>query len=102
MTAPADQHKIWQHFQNAAPESFAAARPRLEFLLKQIARRIGRNPGVGAGARRDGVAAVLNIGIGNGYFERQAKARGWTIHSLDPDEQAVARLAAEGIGAQVG
>lgn len=87
----ADQQKIWQHFQNAAPESFAAARPRLVFLIGQIARRTsGPAP------------AVLNIGIGDGHFERQAKSRGWQIHSLDPDEQAVERLKGEGIAAQVG
>ena len=88
---PHDQHKIWHHFQNAAPESFAAAHPRLEFLIGQIGRRCGsRSP------------HVLNIGIGDGYFERQAKARGWEVHSLDPDEQAVERLKADGIAAQVG
>jgi SAM-dependent methyltransferase len=88
---PHDQGKIWQHFQNAAPESFAAAHPRLGFLIDQIARRArGRAP------------SVLNIGIGDGHFERQAKARGWKVHSLDPDEQAVQRLAGEGIAAEVG
>ena len=91
MTASSDQHKIWRHFQNAAPESFAAAHPRLDFLIGQIARRAtGRPP------------AVLNIGIGDGYFERQAKTRGWEVHSLDPDEQAVDRLKSEGIAANVG
>jgi SAM-dependent methyltransferase len=92
MTAPADQQKIWAHFQNAAPESFAAARPRLEFLLRQIARRT-------SGIEKP---VVLNIGIGEGYFERQASRRGWQVESVDPDEQAVARLVAEGISARVG
>src|SRR5688572_22223872 len=91
MTAPSDQGKIWQHFQNAAPESFAAAHPRLEFLIGQIATRAGGEPPV-----------VLNIGIGDGHFERLAKARGWDVHSLDPDEQAVRRLKSEGIAAAVG
>ncbi|MEX2173051.1 MAG: class I SAM-dependent methyltransferase [Pirellulaceae bacterium] len=83
-----DQRRIWQHFQNAAPESFAAAHPRLDYLLRQIARRSAA-----------GTPIVLNIGIGDGYLERQAQARGWKIRALDPDEQAVARLAAEGIDA---
>ena len=88
---PPDQQKIWKHFQNAAPESFAVAHPRLRFLIEQIARRsAGR------------AASVLNIGIGDGFFEREAAARGWKVHSLDPDEQAVSRLAAEGIAAQTG
>jgi SAM-dependent methyltransferase len=91
-TEPApDQQKIWKHFQNAAPESFAAAHPRLSFLIGQVARRAaGRSP------------SVLNIGIGDGFFERQARSRGWNVHSLDPDEQAANRLAAEGIAAQAG
>ena len=91
MAAHSDQRRIWQHFQNAAPESFAAAHPRLEFLLRQIERRAaGQKP------------AVLNIGIGDGYFERQALARGWQVYSLDPDATAVDRLKGEGIHAQVG
>lgn len=86
-----DQQTIWRHFQNAAPESFAASHPRLEFLIGQIARRAERR-----------AAQVLNIGIGDGHFERKAAARGWDVHSLDPDEEAVQRLAAEGIAAQTG
>jgi SAM-dependent methyltransferase len=94
MTAPRtlhDQQHIWRHFQNAAPESFAAARPRLDWLLGAVARRAA-NPR----------PSVLNIGIGDGYFEVQALARGWEIHSLDPDAEAVARLTAAGIAAQTG
>jgi SAM-dependent methyltransferase len=85
------QEAIWRHFQNAAPEAFAPARPRLDWLLGQIERRA-------AGPR----PAVLNIGVGDGYFEREAKGRGWDICSLDPDQEAVARLTAEGIDARVG
>ena len=89
--SPASQHKIWSHFQNAAPESFAAARPRLDYLVGRIARLAGGK-----------TPAVLNIGIGDGHFEREALARSWRVHSLDPDEQAVARLIAAGVDAQVG
>src|SRR5262245_7662169 len=94
MNASHDRHgqtRIWRHFQNAAPESFVAARPRLNWLLSQVARRA-------AEPRPD----VLNIGIGDGYFEEQALTRGWTIQSLDPDAEAVARLTAAGIDARVG
>jgi SAM-dependent methyltransferase len=94
MTTPAaqsDQQKIWRHFQNAAPESFAASHPRLDWLLAETLRRT-----------RGSSAEVLNIGIGDGYFERQAQARGLAVTSLDPDADAVARLVGEGIAAQVG
>ena len=89
--AHASQAKIWSHFQNAAPESFSAARPRLEYLVQRIARLAGRS-----------TPAVLNIGIGDGHFEHQANARGWKVYSVDPDQQAVARLSATGVKATVG
>ncbi len=85
------QTRLWSHFQNAAPESFAAARPRLDWLLAEVAGRATSN-----------APDVLNIGIGEGYFEHQAHARGWHIQSLDPDAEAVSRLAHAGIDAQVG
>lgn len=85
------QDKIWTHFQNAAVESFDAARPRLEFLVRDVARRV-RVPS----------PAVLNIGIGNGHFERQAHDRGWQVHSLDPDPSAVHKLQGVGVQATVG
>jgi SAM-dependent methyltransferase len=88
---PHGQERIWRHYQNLAPESFAAARPRLDFLVRRIARK--------AESPR---ARVLNIGIGSGYFERACRERGWSIHSLDPDTESCRRLAAEGIAAQVG
>jgi len=89
--AHASQEKIWTHFQNTAPESFVAAHPRLEYLVRRIAKIAGNK-----------TPDVLNIGIGDGHFELQALARGWQIHSVDPDNQAVARLAATGVKATVG
>lgn len=85
------QEKIWSHFQNADLESFAAARPRLEYLVSVIARRVKTSP-----------TRVLNIGVGSGHFEQTARARGWEVHSLDPDLVAIERLSAEGIIGHVG
>lgn len=85
-----DQQLIWQHFQNNAQESFAAAHPRLDFLVHRIDRLANHG------------AAVLNIGVGDGYFERQAQCRGWQIEALDPDKQAIERLCTQGIKARVG
>ena len=45
---------------------------------------------------------MLNIGLGNGYFEREAKRLGWDIVSLDPDSEALERIASEGIRAVCG
>jgi SAM-dependent methyltransferase len=84
------QGAIWGHFQNERSDSFARSRPRLDFLMRQIAKRSAEHP------------SVLNIGVGDGYFDRQAKRAGWKIESVDPDERSIARLAAEGITAYVG
>jgi SAM-dependent methyltransferase len=75
-----DQHKIWQYFQNEAPETFQQADGRIRFL----ARRLKRRKGVGA--------KVLNVGIGNALFEELALQLGIDVYSLDPDERSIARL----------
>ena len=89
--AHAKQDKIWAHFQNAGVESFSASRPRLNFLVRQVARRAGRPK-----------PEVLNIGVGNGHFELTAHDRGWHVKALDPDAAAIARLTASGIEGHVG
>jgi len=88
---PQGQERIWRHYQNVAPESFDAARPRLDFLVRQIARKT-KSPR----------PRVLNIGIGSGHFERGCHQHGWTIHSLDPDAESCRRLAGEGIATHEG
>ena len=90
MSTAGDNDRIWQHYQGARVDSFAEAMPRLDYLVDLIA------------ARTTGEPRVLNIGIGGGYLERRAKARGWAVDALDPDSGAVARLAAEGIRTTVG
>jgi SAM-dependent methyltransferase len=87
-----DNRAIWAYYQNQYAESFAGARPRLDYLLKAIARRSIRNA----------CPQVLNIGAGAGYFEQCAQSRGWGIQALDPDAQTVARLQRLGIAAQCG
>lgn len=91
------QEKIWKHFQNAAKGSFELAWPRLDALVRKTARLVARLPG--ERARRP---VVLNIGVGDGRFEQQAAARGWEVHSLDPDAEALARLKSAGVTTHVG
>jgi SAM-dependent methyltransferase len=86
-----NQERIWKHFQNNAQESFEGAVPRLNYLVKHIGR-----------LSRIAKPAVLDIGVGSGHFERQALARGWQAHALDPDGDALAKLAGEGIITHVG
>lgn len=87
----AGQEKIWAHFHTAGANAFAAAEPRLEFLVRQIARRAGKKR-----------PAVLNVGVGSGHFERIALGREWDVHALDPDAAAIERLAALGVQGHVG
>ncbi|HEX6851631.1 MAG TPA: class I SAM-dependent methyltransferase [Candidatus Polarisedimenticolaceae bacterium] len=71
-----DQTRIWEHFQNEGADSFAGARPRLAWLASRLARG----------------EQVLDIGVGDGAFERFAEARGARVHVLDPDAKAIARV----------
>lgn len=76
-----DQDKIWSYIQNDAPaEILHKSEGRLEFLARRIKRE--SKPG----------ARVLNIGVGNGFFERAASRLGMDVYSLDPDSEAIARL----------
>jgi len=77
------QERIWSYFQNEGADSFRGARPRLRYLAGRF------QPG----------AAVLDIGVGDGTFERIASARGLNVHVLDPDPQAIERARSElGLG----
>ena len=68
-----EQDRIWEHYQNDDPQSFAASRPRLGYLAGLIAPQ----------------SRVLNIGIGGGEFERAAKRRGFELWQLDPSVKTV-------------
>jgi len=61
--------KIWSYYQTIAPETFSGSGFRLAYLANML------NNG----------DKVLNVGIGGGIFEREAKRLGVDIHTLDPD-----------------
>jgi len=92
---PAHQHfsqdRIWSHFQTVEPEAFAAAIPRLKFLVRSIGHKV-----------KTARPVVLNIGVGSGAFEQLASAKGWEVHSLDPDAVAINKLTEAGIHGHVG
>ncbi len=73
-----DQTKIWDYFQNDAEvnKTFVNARPRYEFLAKQIAPRMN----------------VLNIGVGRGGLEAILLKKGVVVSCLDPSEKAIMSL----------
>lgn len=94
MTVESDQGRIWHHFQNEAADSFLGAAPRLDTLAKTIA-KLSRKAGWSC-------PSVLNIGIGNGYFEGAMQRQGGDVYSLDPDAEAVERLRKKNVHAQTG
>jgi len=69
------QTRIWEYFQNEGAASFRLAGPRLRYVA-------GLFP---AGAE------VLDVGVGDGTFERLASDRGLIVFVLDPDAQAIER-----------
>ena len=85
------QARIWAHFQNDLPGSFDGARPRLNYIIKQIARK-----------GTDLFPRLLNIGAGNGYLEEMAQRSGWDIYSMDPDVPTIGRLIMKGVKGYVG
>jgi 2-polyprenyl-3-methyl-5-hydroxy-6-metoxy-1,4-benzoquinol methylase len=91
MTAESSQLHTWSHFQNRAPEVFRANHPRLDFMLRTAGRLTP------APDRR-----LLNVGVGDGYLEDQALKAGWSVHALDPDAVATAKLRQRGIEAATG
>jgi SAM-dependent methyltransferase len=73
-----DQTKIWDFFQNnnEVGDAFINARPRYEYLAKQIA------PGMHA----------LNVGVGRGGLESILLKKGAVVSCLDPGENAIESL----------
>lgn len=71
-----DQKAIWDYHQGEGVSSFDGAESRLRFLARSVV----------------GKENVLNIGIGNGFFEAEAQRNGVRVFSLDPSERAVEML----------
>ena len=70
------QDVIWDYFQNEGVASFAGSVARLRFIARRF------EPGT----------RVLNIGVGAGFFEKEALSRSIDVHSLDPSARAVQQL----------
>lgn len=86
---PSSQTELWSHYQTERTDVFAGSRTRLDFLVRLAGRlSTGRS--------------LLNIGCGDGYLERQAKAKKWDVISVDPDESSVARVQGFAVDARRG
>jgi len=87
-TDSSPQDRIWRHFQNRHPEVFEGAKPRMDYIVREISRR-----------KTTSIPHVLNIGAGNGYLEASVTRLGWMMYTLDPDEGTVNWLLEKGIWA---
>jgi SAM-dependent methyltransferase len=85
-----NQAKIWAYFQNEGASSFEAALPRYRYLLMAL-RKYVRLP-----------ATVLNIGVGSGKMETLLLETGYRVSALDPDADAISKLAGRGVDARAG
>lgn len=73
-----NQNAMWNYYQQEMPEViFGQNMSRLEFCAHKIQKRSAR---------------VLNIGVGNGFFEEVASNLGMDVHTLDPDEHSIQAL----------
>lgn len=85
------QEKIWDYFQTVSPEVFLEAKPRMDFLIKQL-----------CGKKNKPAPTVLSVGIGDGYFEKSLQQKGWDIYTLDPNEAAIQQMTVMGIKGRQG
>jgi 2-polyprenyl-3-methyl-5-hydroxy-6-metoxy-1,4-benzoquinol methylase len=91
MSGDVTQDKIWSFYQGEGVQSFSLAAPRMEFLAKRIMH-----------LAKTARPKVLNIGLGDGYFERFMLRVGAAVSTLDPDAEAIARICSEGIDGRAG
>lgn len=85
------QEKIWDYFQGEGISNFDDAIPRLRFLVRRARALVSVSQ-----------PRVLNIGVGNGWLERECLQLGWRVSALDPSESAILNLSKDGIDARIG
>jgi SAM-dependent methyltransferase len=89
MPSDSSNFEMWSHYQTQQLGVFAASKTRLDFLI-------------GVAEKFTGGRTLLNIGSGDGYLERTAAQRNWTVISLDPDPKTIQRLKTFGLDARCG
>lgn len=75
-----EQDKIWAYLQTKNASLFDWSQGRLKFLAHQIKGEKYIKP------------KVLNIGVGNGAFEKVALSFDFDIYSLDPSQETITNL----------
>jgi SAM-dependent methyltransferase len=89
MSQQTSQTELWSHYQTGRLEVFAGSKSRLDFLVRLAGRLTsGRS--------------LLNIGCGDGYLERRAQQKEWSVVSVDPDAGSINRLRSLGVEARCG
>ena len=85
-----NQEKIWEYFQNEGVENFLNAEHRL-YCLFLFVKKYNEKQKIN----------ILNIGSGNGYFEKLCVEIGWNIHTLDIDKNAKENLTKYGVSVHI-
>ncbi len=84
------EDRMWDYYQGEGVAFFSQAHARLGYLVDWGARWGPPRP------------RVLNIGVGNGWIEREGVRRGWRVSAVDPSPGPIERLRGEGIDAHLG
>ncbi len=90
MEAREQNKKIWDHYQDAAVDSFDGNGPRLRALIGQLNNKL------------PSTISVLNIGVGNGYLEKMLHAKNYKVSALDLSENSIKKLVQAGIDGHLG
>jgi len=84
------QEKIWEYFQGEGIDNFSGAEHRL-YCLFSLVKKYNNKLKIN----------ILNIGSGNGYFEKLCSDAGWNIHTLDIDKNAKEKLSKYGVNVHI-
>jgi len=84
------QDKIWEYFQGEGIDNFSDAEHRLYYLFSLVKKNSSKLK-----------VNILNIGTGNGYFEKLCIKVGWEIHTLDIDKNVKEKLTKFGVNVHI-
>ena len=85
------QEKIWQYYQGEGVRNFDGAKHRLYRLFLLVKKY-----------KKKSKINILNIGVGNAYFEELCVNSGLNIHSLDIDKNIKEKLTKSGVNVHIG
>ncbi len=69
---------IWSYYQNQRADSFSGAYKRLNYIVKKLIKLNKKK--------------ILNVGVGDAYFEKTVEEKGLKAYSLDPDPESIKKV----------